>query len=91
MTTDPAEQAILRLLNANSGKTISPTDAARALAGNSAGDAWRASLSPIKLAAHRLAKAGVIEFLRKGHPVPAAAARGVIRLRLITPQETASE
>jgi len=88
MTTDPAEQAILRLLNANPAKSISAPDAARELAGNPPGDAWRASLSPIKLAAHRLAKAGVIEFLRKGQPIPPAAARGVIRLRLAVPSET---
>jgi hypothetical protein len=79
MTTDPAEAAILRLLRAAPLKSISPADAARALAGN---DPWRASLSPIKLAAHRLAKRGEILFLRKGQPVPEAEARGVVRLRL---------
>ncbi len=83
MTSDPAEKAILSLLTGKDAqKSISPTDAARALAGNPPGVAWRGSLSPIRLAAQRLAKAGVIELLRKGKPVPPAEARGVIRLRL---------
>jgi hypothetical protein len=82
MSHDPAEQAILTLLNANPAKSIAPSDAARALAGNPPGDAWRSSLSPIKLAAQRLAKRGTIEFLRKGQPVLPADARGVVRLRL---------
>jgi len=83
MTTDPAEAAILDLLaTQGAGKSISPTDAARALAGNSAGDAWRAKLAPIRLAAQRLARAQKIEFLRKGKRVAPEAAHGVIRLRL---------
>lgn len=83
MTTDPAEQAILTLLAALPPlKSIAPSDAARALSGHPADDKWRASLSPIRLAAMRLAKAGQIEILRKGKPVPPADARGVIRLRL---------
>jgi hypothetical protein len=83
MTPDPAEQAILRLLTAGDGKkSISPTDAARALAGNPADEAWRQSLAPIRLAAIRLARAGRIDLLRKGKPVAPADARGVIRLRL---------
>jgi hypothetical protein len=79
--TDPAEQAILQLLAARA-KSISPSDAARVLAGNPAGDSWRRSLAPIRLAAMRLAKAGQIELLRKGKPVAPEDARGVIRLRL---------
>jgi hypothetical protein len=83
MTTDPAEQMILRLLAARGlEKSISPTDAARALAGNPADETWRASLAPIKLAAFRLARAGKIEILRKGKNVAPEEARGVIRLRL---------
>lgn len=86
MTSDPAEQAILSLLaTLPAGKSIAPSDAARALAGHPADDKWRASLSPIRLAAMRLAKAGHIEILRKGKPVAPADARGVIRLRLAIP------
>jgi hypothetical protein len=87
MTTDPAEQAILNLLASLGGdKSIAPTDAARVLAGNPPGDKWRASLSPIRLAAQRLAKAGRIEILRKGKPIAPETAHGVIRLRLTKPE-----
>ncbi len=90
MSQDPAEQAILSLLRGKDAlKSISPADAARALAGNPPGEAWRSSLAPVRRAAQRLAKAAVIEILRKGKPVAPAEARGVIRLRLA--QEQAQE
>jgi len=83
MTTDSAEQAILDLVTERGpDKSICPTDAARRLAGNPADDSWRRKLSPVRLAAQRLAKAGKIEILRKGKPVAPEDARGVIRLRL---------
>jgi hypothetical protein len=83
MNSDPAEQAILDVLATRGAtKSICPTDAARALAGNPADDKWRAKLSPIRLAAQRLARAGKIEILRKGKPVAPEDAKGVIRLRL---------
>ncbi len=83
MTADPAENAILQLLTAKGPeKSICPTEAARALASNPPGDKWRGSLSPIRLAAQRLAKAGRIEILRKGKPIAPETAHGVIRLRL---------
>ncbi len=80
MNRDPAETIILSLLADR--PSISPTEAARALAGPEAGEAWQQSLSPIRLAAMRLARAGEIEFLRKGKPVAWDAARGVLRMRL---------
>jgi len=79
--SDPAEQAILRLLAAAGGGSISPIDAARALSGHPKDDSWRRSLSPIRLAAFRLARAGRIDILRKGKPVALEDAKGVIRLR----------
>jgi len=83
MTTDPAEQAILTTLAARGPhKSICPTEAARALAGNPADDSWRKSLAPVKLAAQRLARAGVIEILRKGKPISPDVLHGVLRLRL---------
>jgi hypothetical protein len=83
MTNDQAEQAILDLVTERGPeKSICPTEAARRLAGNPADDAWRRQLSPIRLAAQRLAKAGRIEILRKGRAVAPEDARGVIRLRL---------
>lgn len=90
-STDPAEQAILGLLAATGANSISPVDAARALAGNPADDSWRRNLSPIRLAVLRLARRGDIEILRKGKPVAPEDARGVIRLRLATvPAENAA-
>ena len=83
MTIDPAEQAILdTLIAAGVGKSICPTQAARALAGNPADDSWRRSLAPVRLAAQRLARAGKIEILRKGKPIDPDVLHGVIRLRL---------
>jgi len=83
MNTDPAEMAILDTLRAvGAGKTISPVDAARILAGNPTNDSWRRSLAPIKLAAQRLARAGQIEILRKGKPISPEVLHGVLRLRL---------
>ncbi len=79
--TDPAEQAILGLLERRAGGSISPVDAARALAGDPQDDSWRRSLAPIRLAVMRLARAGRIDILRKGKPVAPENARGVIRLR----------
>ncbi len=83
MTADPAEQAILDMLAARGEhKSICPTDAAKALAGNPPDESWRRSLAPVKLAAQRLARAGQIEILRKGKPVDPEVLHGVIRLRL---------
>ena len=81
--TDPAEQAILTLLMARGpDKSICPTEAARLLAGNPTGERWRAGLSPVRLAAQRLARAGRLQILRKGKPIDPEELRGVIRLRL---------
>lgn len=83
MTIDPAEQIILDVLAARGPqKSICPTDAARALAGNPPDESWRRSLAPVKLAAQRLARAGKIEVLRKGKPIDPEVLHGVIRLRL---------
>jgi hypothetical protein len=83
MNTDPAEQAILDMLRAlGAGKSISPVDAARRLAGNPQDDSWRRSLAPAKLAAQRLARAGQIEILHKGKPIDPSNLHGVLRLRL---------
>jgi hypothetical protein len=38
-------------------------------------------MGPVRRAAFGLARAGRVEVLRKGKPVPPEAARGVIRLR----------
>lgn len=83
MSTDPIEQVILDVLAARGAhKSICPTEAARALAGNPADESWRRSLAPVKLAAQRLARAGKIQVLRKGKPIDPETLHGVVRLRL---------
>jgi hypothetical protein len=73
-----AEDAILDLI-AERGpeKTICPSEAARALAGE--GD-FRPYMDPVRHAAAQLAKAGRIEVTQKGEPVTVGEARGPIRL-----------
>jgi hypothetical protein len=61
-------------------KSICPSEVARALAGGDDGP-WRPLMTPVREAAMALLKAGEIEILRKGKPVPPEQVRGVIRLR----------
>ena len=61
-------------------RSICPSEVARALAGGEDGP-WRPLMAPVRRAAAELARAGRIEILRKGRPVPPEAMRGVIRLR----------
>ncbi len=88
MSDDPGEQAraaqvILALLAARGpDKSICPSEAARALAGEAAGEAWRGQLGLVRRVALRLAAEGRIDVLRKGKPVATADVKGVIRLRI---------
>jgi hypothetical protein len=69
---------ILELLDARgSGKTICPSDAARALAG----DGFRAHMDAVRAAAAELAADGRIEVTQRGEAVDINRARGPIRLR----------
>ncbi|MBD0271707.1 MAG: DUF3253 domain-containing protein [Acetobacteraceae bacterium] len=82
----PAEAAIrdeiLRQTAARGpGRSICPSEVARALAGGGEDGPWRSLMGPVRRAAFELARAGRVEVLRKGKPVPPEAARGVIRLR----------
>ncbi len=58
-------------------KSFCPSEVARALS-----DDWRPLLGPVRVAAGRLAEAGLIDILRHGKPIAPAAIKGVIRLRL---------
>jgi hypothetical protein len=76
--TKDIDAAILRLAGARGPDgSISPSDAARALA-----EDWRPLLGPVRRAAARLAEAGQLDILRKGRPVAPADMKGVIRLRI---------
>jgi len=81
MTADAAiPEAILALTTAaGPGKSICPTEVARALEPEEA--AWRPLMGRIRRAALALQAEGRIDILRKGKPVAADAVRGVIRLR----------
>ena len=81
-----AEQAILELLaDRDPGKTICPSEAARALAGD---DGFRPLMGLVRDAAGELRARGLLEVTQRGVVVDPATARGPIRLRL-RPQDVA--
>jgi hypothetical protein len=63
-------------------KSICPSEVARILSGPLEPGQWQSLLTPVRQAAISLAKAGRIDILRKGRPVPPEEVRGVIRLRI---------
>ena len=80
-----AEQAILDLLaRRDPGKTICPSDAARALGGD---DGFRPLMPVVRDAARALVAPGAIEVTQSGEPVDLDTARGAIRLRAVAPAD----
>jgi hypothetical protein len=80
-TREQAAAAILDLLaRRDPGKTICPSDAARALAGD---DGFRPLMPLVRDAARDLVAAGRIEVTQSGQPVDLDTARGAIRLRAL--------
>ena len=74
------ESAILRLLQERgAGKTICPSEAARAVAP----DAWEALMEPARAAARRLVFAGAIVITQGGVVVDPSRAKGPIRLKRV--------
>ncbi len=78
MTDARRIEAEILALTASRGteKSICPSEVARTLEPE-----WRTLMGAIRNEAVRLARAGQIEILRKGKPVPPDEVRGVIRLR----------
>jgi hypothetical protein len=77
---DRTEAKILELLGERDpGKTICPSDAARALAGDAS---FRPYMEPVREAAARLVGEGRLVVTQKGEPVDLATVRGPIRLGL---------
>lgn len=75
-----AIRALLR--HRAAGRTICPSDAARAVGG----DRWRTLLPQARDVARVLARAGAIEITQKGQPVPPDAVwKGPVRLRVRVP------
>ncbi len=78
-TEDQLRAAILSLLaDRGPGKTICPSDAARAVAG----DGFRPLMEPTRRVAAQLVGEGRIEVTQRGEVVDLASVRGPIRLRL---------
>ena len=76
------EATILKLAaDRGDGRTIGPSDVARALGGDHP-DGWGPLMQPIRRVAVRLMKEGRIVITRKGRPVDPDDFRGVYRLRL---------
>ena len=72
------EQAITGLLaQRDAGRTICPSDAARALA-----EDWRPLMPRVRETAYAMADAGRLEVTQSGEVVDGRTARGAIRLRL---------
>lgn len=77
------EAAILRLLaERGAGKTICPSEAARAVAASDDRAAWEPLMEPARAAARRLVAAGKVVVTQGGVVVDASTAKGAIRLRL---------
>ena len=72
------EQSIRSLLSSRAlDATICPSDAARAVGGES----WRELMEPARRAARRLVEAGEVVITQRGVVVDPTAARGPIRIR----------
>ncbi|HCH57525.1 MAG TPA: DUF3253 domain-containing protein [Rhodospirillaceae bacterium] len=84
---DPIAMFILETLE--NGASVAPVDIARALGAArrkpaEKHDAWRRFMTPVKQQMLFLARAGLIEIIRKGAVVDPEDFRGVVRMRLKT-------
>jgi hypothetical protein len=78
-TSERAEETILRLTEERGvGKTICPTEAARALAGE--GEDFRRHLPEVRATAIRLMSEGRLVITRKGKPLDTDDFKGIYRL-----------
>ncbi len=75
------EAAILELLQ-ESGKAISPNDAAKSVGGKDTRRDWEGLLEPARAAARRLSTRGSIVLMQHGAVVSSAKVRGPFLLRL---------
>lgn len=72
-----ADEILRQTAGRGPGKSICPSEVARALA-----EDWRPLMGAVRATAFALCRAGQLEVLRKGKPVSPEEARGVIRLRM---------
>jgi hypothetical protein len=76
------EETILKLAaERGHDKTICPSEAARAIAGDKA-EEWGPLMQPLRRIAVRMAKAGRIVIYRKGRPVDPDDFKGIYRIGL---------
>lgn len=81
--SETIEDLVLRLARERgAGKTICPTEAAKAAAGQRGEEDWQARLPGVKAAAVRLAKRGGVAIYRKGKPVDPENFKGIYRIGL---------
>lgn len=81
-----ARDKILELLEQRDpGKTICPSDAARALGGD---DGFRPLMDVVRAAAGDLVSDGRIEVTQHGEPVDLDRAKGPVRLRAVPPGDS---
>ncbi len=81
--SETIEDLVLRLAKERgAGKTICPTEAAKAAAEQRGEEDWNARLPSVKSAAVRLAKRGGVAIYRKGKPVDPESFKGVYRIGL---------
>ena len=79
-TGEQIEHTVVALLEARDpGKTICPSDAARALAGDAD---FRPLMEPVRARAREMVARGDLEITQSGRVVDPDSARGAIRLRL---------
>ncbi len=88
--SETIEDLVLRLATERgAGKTICPTEAAKAVAEQRGDpDGWRGKLDAVKAAATRAATRGRLAIYRKGKPVDPATFKGVYRIGLPPPRAT---
>ena len=81
--SETIESLVLRLARERgAGKTICPTEAAKAAAAARGEEDWNARLPTVRAAAVRLAKRGDAAIYRKGKPVDPDDFKGVYRIGL---------
>lgn len=88
--SETIEDLVLRLVRERgAGKTICPTEAAKAAAEQRGEDDWQSRLPGVRDAAVRLATRGAAAIYRKGKPVDPDDFKGVYRIGLPPEDETA--
>lgn len=76
------QKTILQLLDARGpGKTICPSEVARALAGDTRSE-WEPLMEPVRAVAATMVEQETLLVTQRGHTVDIATAKGPVRLRL---------